>query len=466
METFPQARVLPDMKKISFGLVLFLALLITASAGAAAPPGSLDPGFGHGGRIVRATDLGGQPWSVARTQTATLPDGRFVLLAGNSLYGFLANGAIVRAFGAGEGPVPVPAGYELEATGIAADASGRVVVVGTLRAADGAERALVVRYTAAGDLDPAFGDRGVLVTDFGLPPRRDPEGSPPLTQVQVAGVAVDSQDRIVLSGTRTRMVGPCRASSNLVYADAFAARLDAAGRLDSSFGDKGIARMFEVARVGSPVLDSGDGVYVTTPYGGRGPCTEPHYDRLVGHLDAAGRPDTGFGEGGWISLPFPRRTVAVTTVLGPDDTLLLVESRWAKRPARKVVKVRRLLSDGALDDRFGRNGAATISAPSRTLEAAAAAVDSAGRILVTGTAANLRKPKQRRFFLGRLTASGRPDRSFGRGGLTITGWGKGAEAVGGSVLLQPGRAVVAGTASSRIFSNGSGLVLAGYRLGP
>jgi len=453
------------MKKISFALVLVLALLLTASAtAAAAGPGSLDPSFGHGGRIVRATDLGGRPWSTVRTQTATLPDGRIVLLAGNSLYGFLANGAIVRAFGAGEGPVPTPPGYQLEATGIAADATGRVVVVGTLRAPDGAERALVVRYTPAGDLDPTFADHGVLVTDFGLPPRRDPEGSPSLTQVQVAGVAVDSQDRVVLTGTRTRMVGPCRASSNLVYADAFAARLDAAGGLDQSFGDGGIARMFDIARIGSPVLDSEDSLYVTTPYGGRGPCTEPRYDRLVGHLGASGQPDTGFGEGGWISLPFPHRTVAVTSALGPDDSLILVESRWAKKPARRVVKVRRLLADGALDDRFGRNGVATLSAPSRTLEAAAATVDSAGSILVTGTAANLRKPKQRRFFLGRLTASGRPDRSFGRGGLTVTGWGKGAEAVGSSVLLQPGRAVVAGTASSKIFSNGSGLVLAGYRL--
>lgn len=445
---------------------LIAVLAAIAAPAAEARSGALDPGFGHGGRIVRATDFGERSWSVVRTQSVGLPDGRIVLLAGNSLYGFWADGTIARAFGAGEGPVPGPPGYQLEATGIAADASGRVVVAGTLRAPDDAERALVVRYTAAGDLDPTFGDRGVLVTDFGLPPRRDPEGSPPLTQVQVAGVAVDSRDRVVLTGTRTRMVGPCRASTNLVYADAFAARLDTAGQLDPSFGDKGVARMFDIARVGTPVLDSEDGVYVATPYGGRGPCTEPRYDRLVGHLDAGGQPDTGFGEGGWISLPFPRRTVAVTTVLGPDDTLLLVESRWAKKPARRVVKVRRLLADGALDDRFGRGGVATLSAPSRTLEAAAAAVDSTGRILLTGTAANLRKPKQRRFFLARLTASGRPDRSFGRGGLTTTGWGKGAESVGSSVLLQPSRAIVAGTAGSRIFGNGSGLVLAGYRLGP
>jgi uncharacterized delta-60 repeat protein len=452
------------MKSKLLALIVILAAI--AAPAAEARSGALDPGFGHGGRIDRATDFGDQSWSVVRTQVVGLPDGRFVLLARNSLYGFWADGTIARAFGSGEGPVPTPPGYHLEATGIDADASGRVVVAGTLRAADGAERALVVRYTAAGDLDPTFGDRGMLVTDFGLPPRRDPEGSPPLTQVQVAGIAVDSQDRVVLTGTRTRMIGPCRASSNLVYSDAFAARLDAVGRLDPSFGDEGVARMFDVAHIGSPVLDSEDGVYVTTPYGGRGPCTEPRYDRLVGHLDGGGHPDTAFGGSGWISLPFPRRTAAVTSVLGPGDTLLLVESRWARKPARKVVKLRRLLADGALDDRFGRDGVATLSAPRRTLEAAAAAVDSVGRILIAGTAANLRKPKQRRFFLGRLTGSGRPDRSFGRGGLRTTGWGNGAEAVGSSVLLQPHRAVVAGSAGSKIFSNGSGLVLAGYRLGP
>jgi len=460
-ETFIGRQVSKGMKKILVFLVLAVLALPTV---AQARPGQLDPSFGRGGRIVRATDFADRSWSVVRTQTVGLADGRFVLLAGNSLYGFFANGAIGGAFGGGEGPVPVPAGYDFEAAGLAADAAGRVLVAGTLRAAEGAERALVVRYTAAGDPDPSFGKDGIVITDFGLPPRREPGEAAGPIQVQLAGVAVDSQGRVVLAGTRTRFVGPCRASTNLVYSDAFAARLDVAGQPDLSFGEKGVVRMFDIARVGPPVLDSEDGVYVATPYGGRGPCTEPRYDRLVGHLDAGGHAETDFGGSGWVSLPFPRRSAAVTSVLGPDDTLMLIESRWAEDPARKVVKVKRLLSDGALDGGFGRNGIATLNIPRGNLEAAAATVDSAGRVLVAGTAANLRKPKQRRFFLGRLTGAGRPDRHFGRGGLTITGWGKGAEAVGSSVLLQPNRAVVAGTASSKIFSNGSGLVLAGYRL--
>jgi uncharacterized delta-60 repeat protein len=453
------------MKKISFGLVLVLALLFTASATAGARPGSLDPGFGTGGRIVRSADFGDRSWRVVRTQTVGLTDGRFVLLARNTLYGFSANGAIGRYFGEEEGPIPAPPGYAFEATGLAADPGGGVVVAGILTGSDGAERAMVARYTSEGELDPTFADGGVLVTDFGLPPRKDFDGVPPLTQVQVGGVAVDSQGRVVLTGSRTRMIGPCRASSDLVYSDAFAARLSPSGDLDPGFGDQGVTRMYEIAQVGHPIVDSEDGVYVTTPYGGRGPCTEPRYDRLVGHLDAGGRPDPGFGDDGWISLPYPHRSAAVTSVLGPDDTLLLIESHWAKGPARKVVKVKRLLPNGALDIDFGEIGIATLNNPRRSLEATAATVDPAGRIIVAGTAANLGKPKQRRFFLGRLTASGRPDRSFGRGGLTSTGWGKGAEAVGSSVLLQPRRAIVAGTANSRTFGAGSGLALAGYRLG-
>jgi uncharacterized delta-60 repeat protein len=446
-------------------LLFFVLVLLTAPAAAEARPGALDPSFGHGGRIIRSAGFGDRSWRVARTQIVGLPDGRFVLLTGNSLYGFWVDGAIGGAFGAGEGPVPTPPGYEFEATGLAADAAGRVIVAGTLRAADGAERAMVVRYTAAGDLDPSFGEDGVLTTDFGLPGREDAGQGRSLVQVQVAGVAVDSQGRVVLTGTRTRFVGPCRASSNLVYADAFAARLDPSGALDPAFGDRGVARMPDIAKVGKPVLGAEGDVYVTTPYGGRGPCTEPRYDQLVGRLDAAGRPDPRFGGDGWVSVRFPRRSAAVASALGPDDSLLLVENHWSKNLAREVVEVKRLLPDGALDDRFGRNGVATLSAPRGTLEAAAATVDPAGRILVTGAAAKLRKPKRRRFFLGRLTANGRPDRGFGRDGLTTTGWGGKAEAVGSSLLLQPRRALVAGTARSGIFGGGSGLVLAGYRLG-
>lgn len=466
------------MKKISICLVLSIAFLVTASAAAAARPGSLDPTFGRDGRVIRSAGFGEVPWRSVRTHLAALPDGRFVMLAGNSLYGFRADGAIGGAFGPGEGPVPTPPGSEFAPAGIAADSAGRILVAGTLKLAGSNsweaenEAAMVVRYTASGELDPSFGKAGTLVTTFGLPPRKEPGEALGPTQVQLAGVAVDSRDRVVLTGTRTRMIGPCRASTGLIYRAAFAVRLTASGAPDAEFGDHGYMPFYDIASVGAPVVDGDDGIFVTTPYAGRGPCTEPQYDRLIGHLDTAGAPDTDFGARGWVSLPFRPGRSAVSSAAGPDGSLLLFENQSIQRrslgagrfrPAHTVVKVSRLSLTGRLDPSFGGDGVATLSAPKGSLEVAQGVADARGRVVLAGTHSTLRKPKRRTFFIGRLSAQGTPDRSFGRAGVTVTGWGKGAEAVGSSLLLSQGRAVVGGTASSDIFGAGSGLALAGYR---
>jgi uncharacterized delta-60 repeat protein len=467
------------MKKMPTFLVLSLVLLALGAASAAARPGTLDPSFGRDGRVIRSADFGALSWRIVRTKMASLPDGRFVMLAGNSLYGFLADGAIGGAFGSGEGPVPTPPGGEFTPAGIATDSAGRVLVAGTLAlAGSGAgeaenESAMVVRYTSSGELDPSFGKGGFAITDFGLPPRREPGDAAGPVQVQLAGLAVDSRSRVVLTGTRTRMIGPCRGSTGLVYRAAFAARLDSSGAIDTNFGPDGLVPMYDIASVQAPVLDGDDGVYVSTPYAGRGPCTEPRYDRLIAHLDSDGALDTGFGERGWVSLPFRPNVSAVTTGSGPDGSLLLFDSQSVRRrslgggrfrPARTIVKVARLLPTGGFDPSFGGDGRATLAAARGNLELTQGAVDSTGRVLVAGSYAEPGRPNQRTFFLGRLTAAGDRDRSFGQAGLTVTGWGKGAAAVGTSLLLQPGRAVLGGTSRGSHYGAGSGLALAGYRL--
>jgi len=218
------------MKKIAAPLVLALVLLALGAASASARPGTLDPSFGREGRVIRSADFHGEKWSSVRTRVASLPDGRFVLLAGGDLYGFREEGAIGGAFGSGEGPVPVPPGTVFRPAGIVSDSLGRVVVAGTVApegvryASTADESAYLARFTPDGDLDPSFGQGGVLITDLGLPSRREPGEAPGPTQVELAGLAIDSQDRIVLTGTYIHAVGPCRGSTGLVYTEAFAAR--------------------------------------------------------------------------------------------------------------------------------------------------------------------------------------------------------------------------------------------------
>lgn len=466
------------MKKIAVSLVLALALLALGTASAAARPGTLDPSFGRDGRVIRSADFHGEQWSSVRTRVASLPDGRFVLLAGSDLYGFRENGAIGGAFGTGEGPVPVPPGTEFRPAGIAADSLGRVVVAGTVALAGPAhtgsadESALLVRYTPEGDLDPSFGQGGVLVTDLGLPPRREPGDAAGPTQVEVAGLAIDSQNRIVLTGTDVRMVGPCRGSTGLVYTEAFAARLDDAGVRDSSFGGDGVVPLDDIARVEAPLVGADDSVYLTTPFYGRGPCREPADQRFVGHLLAGGAVDAGFGAGGWLSLANNGRTTPAGSALRADGSLLLASTYIApsrKRPdgskvaAHKIAVLKRVLPDGRIDRAYGGDGSASLGARGADLQTTQILPDADGRVLLGGTYTKLGH-KDGTFFAGRLRADGSRNRGFGQGGLTVTGWGKGAAAVGTSLLLQPSRLVLAGTSRGNHYGAGSGLALAGFGL--
>lgn len=467
------------MKKIAVSLVLALALLALGASAAIARPGTLDPSFGREGRVIRSADFHGAKWSSVRTHVAGLPDGRFVLLAGPDLYGFRGEGAIGGAFGNGEGPVPVPPGMAFRPAGIASDSLGRLVVAGTVApegvryAGTADESAYLARFTPEGELDPTFGQGGVVITDLGLPSRREPGEAPGPTQVELAGLAIDSQDRIVVTGTYIHAVGPCRGSTGLVYTEAFAARLGASGSPDAGFGGGGVVRLDDVARVEAPVVDAGDGVYLTTPFYGRGPCREPADQRFVGHLLADGIVDSGFGGAGWLSLANNARTTPAGSALAPDGSLLLASTFIApsrKRPdgskvrSHEIAVVKRILPSGKVDPAFGGgDGSAALGVGGADLETAQVLAEPSGRILLGGTYAKTGR-QDGTFFTARLRGNGSRDHGFGRNGLAVTGWGKGAAAVGTSLLLQPRRLVLAGTARSSHFGAGNGLALAGYRL--
>lgn len=460
------------------------AALLATAAGAVAKPAavSLDPTFGEHGRVVRNADLAGPRWDSLGTGIAPLADGGSVVLAKHALYAFDRHGSIDRSFGGGTVAITAPAGYTVEPAGVAVDSQGRILVAGTAYREGSAfpnvsELALVSRYTAAGEPDPSFGTGGTVLTDFGLPPRRVPEHEPtPPPQVQVAGIAVDSQDRIVLTGTRITQVGPCRGSANLEYRDAFVARLDASGNLDRSFGEGGVDRLYGIASIFAPVVAPGDEIYVWTPYFHGGPCTEfeaAAEARLIGRLDSSGKPDPTFGSGGWVEFAPPERyeelsglqrlTPVSLALDGRGRLLLLDRHRLLRAGVPASVKVKRLLPSGAVDRRYGRRGAATLQAQRGELQPGAAVVDAKGRELVTGTLTVHRRgssPAQS-FFLGRLTSRGFPDRGFGDRGWLRTGFGRRNRAEASSLLVTGRGAVAAGALRS---ATGRRLALAGYRI--
>jgi uncharacterized delta-60 repeat protein len=126
-----------------------------------------------------------------------------------------AVGALDPSFGSG-GRAVVPNDANNE-NAVAADSLGRVIVVGEVPG-PGDLDAAVVRFTADGRPDPAFGDNGLVALDFGGTDSAD-------------AVAVDGADDIIIAGIADHLPG---GQSEFVVA-----RLTPDGRLDPAFGTGG-----------------------------------------------------------------------------------------------------------------------------------------------------------------------------------------------------------------------------------
>jgi uncharacterized delta-60 repeat protein len=119
----------------------------------------------------------------------------------------------------------------------------------------------------------------------------------------------------------------------------------------------------------------------------------------------------------------------------------------------------RLLSTGALDTTFGSGGKVSTAIGSLSEEANALAVQSDGKIVVTGYS-NVKSGKKtyRRLLVARYTAAGALDSTFGSGGKVLIDLG--AQEMGRSVAIQPdGKIVVAGYSFSSTTTNSKWSVL-------
>jgi len=251
------------------------------------------------GRGLMAFDAGGTNGDAAGG-VAVQPDGK-VVLVGTAVTGSgtwslalsrsLPNGAADATFGT-NGKALDPFGFSSNATGVALQLlpDGRILVAGTLVYGSGDEDFFVGRLLAGGTPDTTFGGSGsgyrILGFDFG--------GD--LTDT-LSAMAVDPQGRIVV-------VGSVDVSETDV--DIGAARLTAAGGLDSSFSGDG----FAIIPVSASSPDHG--LAVAIDRSGRiviGGATwdslamQANYDAVIVVLLANGTPDTSFdGDGKFVFL--------------------------------------------------------------------------------------------------------------------------------------------------------------------
>ena len=402
--------------------VALASLFVTA-----APPvpawavsgGGLDPTFGAGG-IVR-TDVGGQDMAYGMAVQA---DGKLVSAGYANVEGSYdfaltrhdVDGTPDPAFGT-DGrvltDVGAAGGYDV-GRAVAVQPDGKIVVAGGSNARESYDFALV-RYNADGTLDARFGTGGTVLTEL---------------SGEAYAVAVQPDGRIVAAGP-----------SN---ADFAVVRLRADGAPDPSFGTGGtVLTDFGGSDNAYAAALQPDGGIVAAGFSDAAGSTDFAVARYTtgGELDAAfgtgGRVVTDLGGGSYDDV----RAVAVQ----PDGRIVVAGGSNAVRGTDHDFALVGYRPDGTLDTAFGAGGRVLtdISGAGSHDVALAVAVRSDGGIVAAGATGTVRNAD---FALSRYDRDGKPDPTFGDGGVVVTDVsGTGRDDLAFAVAVQSdGRIVAAG----------------------
>jgi uncharacterized delta-60 repeat protein len=412
----------------------FLLLALLAWPAAAEAQAALDPSFGSGG-LAHVVDWVGEPAFLAdgTSDVAVQPDGKIVVAADGhgedtffwAVMRFLPDGRLDPGFGVG-GAAVLSQTDPGDARGIALQPDGKILVTGAAWCEEKCFAA--ARLTPDGQLDPSFGDGGIVRHD-------------PIRRTGSYDVTVQPDGRIVLVGDWFK---PQDANDDSV---ACVMRLLPDGRLDRSFSRDGVVRvnhgygddlLIGVAMQGQRIVAFGEG-RVT---GGGGSGFAAIRLRRNGSLDRS------FGRRGRRLVSFGRRRWArpVSFDLAPGGKIVMGGNsgtdifRW--RPA-----VARLTRNGALDRSFSGDGRVLTRVRPFGGEAGAVIGDARGGVLVAGKAytegGGPGDPSV--WAVARYTSGGRLDRSFAPGGIfrgafaglspdvsSLAPWGSGLLAAGNS----------------------------------
>jgi uncharacterized delta-60 repeat protein len=385
-------------------LIWAAALAATmALAGSAAAAVHLDRTYGHGGiaKVPGKKVPGQRPGAALAMQ----PDGSLILATNSTLRRLDPAGHIDSGFGE-DGTVTPPALDEgtFQIRGAAVDGQGRIVVVGTSTPAQPPGKTLpfhlnwaieepheaahtdarVMRYLPNGQLDPSFGQGGIVETDFGLPtPEYEGVKIASAPAVEATGVAVDGQGRIVITGgAADGITSDCFHDDyfpTISYA-ALVGRLTESGALDQSFAAGGVFgghtkfdNPLGMEDATEPVITAGDGIVFGRGYG--------HCARGAGSLGFVRLTPEGKVRGSGEQDKLGGRVFDAAAA--PDGSLfLLLAPKKADRGDPDLLE--KLRPDGTPDPSFGKGGKVVLKLPGESY-ADQVRVAADGELLISAT---------------------------------------------------------------------------------
>jgi uncharacterized delta-60 repeat protein len=308
------------------------------------PNGTLDGGFGMGGRAI--TDFKSNDH--ARAVALQPGTGGKILAAGSTSSDFAlarynANGTLDTSFGKRGITLTDMAGQDADlGNAIAVQPDGKIVVAGLANTAPNGAVAhyfALARYTANGALDTTFGSGGKVITSI----RTVMVGN---SDSHNAALALQGDGKIVLAGG-TYVPGG--------FGDFVVARFNPNGTPDTAFGSSG--RVF-TDFAGGPDQATGvaiqaDGKIVAS---GRGSPPQGPGWFAVARYNPDGALDAGFGQGGTVTTVVGSSGVTVNDVAVQSDGKILVGGSAVNGDQAHNMALVRYNADGSLDATYGAAG--------------------------------------------------------------------------------------------------------------
>jgi uncharacterized delta-60 repeat protein len=319
------------------------------------------------------------------------------------------------------------------ANAVAIQADAKLVVVGTTyRDNDFSnEDFAVARYNPDGTLDKTFGAGGKVQTDF-----------PGLAAV-ASSVVIQLDGKIVVAGGAFPLF--------TFLGDFKLVRYNSNGSLDTSFGDGGIVTTtFPEGSYAFDVALQTDGKIIAagTVFVDFNPGDSSNTDFALVRYNPDGTPDGNFGNGGQVTTDFVGlEDDAFSVLIQPDGKIVAVGS--ANDPATYYdFAAVRYLSNGTIDTTFGVAGKVHTDFGDQNFDRArSAALQPDGRIVAAGFAISQNGGVQN-FAVARYDSNGVLDTGFGAGGMTQIDFGSCCQSAN-KVLLQPnGKTVTVGYANT------------------
>ncbi len=378
------------------------AILVKAQAAAASTPGSLDPTFGNGGKVL--TDLGvgaGVP-----SDAVLQPNGDIVVSGGFGVARYLPTGKLDTTFGTGGLASTGFVGGE-SGTGVALQPDGKIIWVGSQGnpsfPAGGTFSFAVARFNANGSLDTSFGTGGQASVEFFAPPMQG-------AQEFAGAVLVQPDGKILVAGSARQ--GQIR----FAPIQGALARFNANGTLDTSFG------------TGGKILSSSGGITALGLDAAGNIFTLP----TRAEFSPTGQADTGV------------TPAAITASSHGGSSVFLPSGQFIQANTIGVAKhdvdvqVQRFNPDGSTasaSPAFDYSGAPGLDQAQDS--AGAVAVQANGQAVAGGAHFLSTSP----FGLARVNPDGTLDAGFGSGGVLTTTF-NGGEGVG-AVVIQPDGKIIA-----------------------